>query len=67
VKRTADDFDMSAVDAIMNKAPITEAVIRHWKEKAHDRSTVVFCSTIHHAKNVAEAFSSSGVVPTSTT
>jgi hypothetical protein len=33
VKRTADDFDMSAVDAIMNKAPITEAVIRHWKEK----------------------------------
>lgn len=61
VKRTADDFDMSAVDAIMNKAPITEAVIRHWKEKAHDRSTVVFCSTIHHAKNVAEAFSSSGV------
>jgi DNA repair protein RadD len=61
VKRTADDFDMSAVDAIMNKAPITEAVIRHWKEKAHDRSTVVFCSTIRHAKNVAEAFSSSGV------
>jgi len=61
VKRTADDFDMAAVDAITNKAPITEAVIRHWKEKAHDRSTMVFYPTIHHAKNVAEAFSSSGV------
>ena len=58
VKRTADDFDMAAVDAIMNKAPITEAVIRHWKEKAHDRPTVVFCSTVNHAKNVAEAFTS---------
>lgn len=61
VKRTADDFDMAAVDAIMNKAPITEAVIRHWKDKAHDRPTVVFCSTVQHAKNVAEAFSVSGI------
>ena len=61
VKRTADDFDMAAVDAIMNKAPITEAVIRHWKDKAHDRPTVVFCSTVQHAKNVAEAFSASGI------
>ncbi len=42
VKRSADDFDMSAVDAIMNKAPITEAVIRHWKDKAKERPTVVF-------------------------
>ena len=61
VKRTADDFDMAAVDAIMNKAPITEAVIRYWKDKAHDRPTVVFCSTVQHAKNVAEAFSVSGI------
>ena len=61
VKRTADDFDMAAVDAIMNKAPITEAVIRHWKDKAHDRPTVVFCSTVQHAKNVAEVFSASGI------
>jgi hypothetical protein len=56
VKRAAEDFDMAEVDAIMNKAPITEAVIRHWKEKAGDRKTVVFCSTVGHARNVAEAF-----------
>lgn len=61
VKRTADDFDMAEVDAIMNKAPITEAVIRHWKEKAGDRKTVVFCSTISHARNVAEAFKAADV------
>ncbi|ONF43300.1 helicase [Marinobacter lutaoensis] len=61
VKRTADDFDMTAVEAIMNKAPITEAVIRHWREKASGRPTVVFCSTVSHARSVAEAFTAAGI------
>lgn len=61
VKRSADDFDMAAVDEIMNKAPITEAVIRHWQEKAGDRPTVVFCSTVNHAANVAEAWIRAGI------
>jgi superfamily II DNA or RNA helicase len=61
VRRTVDDFDMGEVDAIMNRAPVTEAVIRHWKEKAGDRQTVVFCSTVDHARNVTEAFEAAGV------
>ena len=61
VKRTADDFDMAEVDRIMNKAPVTEAVIRHWQEKAGNRKNVVFCSTVDHARNVTEAFSAAGV------
>src|SRR5690606_19388957 len=42
VRRAAEDFDMSEVDAIMNQAPVTEAVVRHWREKAGERQTVVF-------------------------
>ena len=61
VRRTADDFDMAEVDAIMNRSPVTEAVIRHWREKAGDRQTVVFCSTISHARNVTDAFNAAGV------
>ena len=61
VKRTVDDFDMAEVDRIMNKAPVTEAVIRHWKEKAGDRKTVVCCSTVDHATNVTDAFNAAGV------
>lgn len=61
VRKTVDDFDMKAVDAIMNTSPITEAVIRHWKEKAGERQTVVFCSTVDHARNVAQAFSEAGI------
>lgn len=60
VKRTVDDFDMAEVDAIMNRAPVTEAVVRHWKEKAGDRQTVVFCSTVDHARNVTAAFNEAG-------
>jgi DNA repair protein RadD len=61
VRKTASDYDMGAVAAIMNRAPITEEVIRHWREKAGDRQTVVFCSTVAHAENVAEAFNGHGI------
>lgn len=75
VCRTVDDFDMAEVDAIMNRAPVTEAVIRHWREKAQEagsggaapgkgknyRQTVAFCSTFDHARNVTAAFNEAGV------
>jgi DNA repair protein RadD len=61
VRKSVDDFDMKAVDAIMNKAPITDAVIRHWREKAGDRQTVVFCSTVDHARNVRDFFAADGI------
>ena len=52
---------MSEVDAIMNKSPVTDAVIGHWQEKASDRQTVVFCSTLDHAANVTAAFRHAGI------
>ena len=61
VRRVADDFDMAEVASIMNTSPINNTVIRHWREKADDRKTVVFCSTIDHAKSVHQAFLSAGV------
>lgn len=61
VRRVASDFDMGEVDAIMNKSPVTDSVITHWKEKAGNRQTVIFCSTVDHARNVADAFNASGI------
>ena len=61
VRKTAADFDMAEVAAIMNTAPITEAVIKHWREKASDRQTVIFCSTVEHARNVCDAFVAAGI------
>jgi len=61
VRRIAADFDMGQVAEIMDKEPVTTAVIAHWKEKASDRQSVVFCSTVEHARNVTEAFCAAGV------
>ncbi|MFA5161533.1 MAG: DEAD/DEAH box helicase [Elusimicrobiales bacterium] len=61
VRRLADDYDMAEVEAIMDHTPLTEAVVRHWREKAGDRRTVVFCSTVAHATHVAGAFVAAGV------
>lgn len=61
VRKTAADFDMGQVDAIMNKAPVTDQVIAHWREKAGDRQTVAFCSTVSHAENVTDAFNANGI------
>lgn len=61
VRRTVDDFDMAEVAEIMDKSPVTDAVIDHWQDKAGDRQTIVFCSTVAHAEHVAEAFRARGV------
>jgi len=61
VRKTMSDFDMAEVAGIMDRAPITDEVIRHWKEKAGDRQTVIFCSTVAHAEHVTDAFRAAGV------
>jgi superfamily II DNA or RNA helicase len=61
VRKKASDFDMAQVDAIMNKSPVTGSVIANWKAKAATRQTVVFCSTVDHARNVCDAFNAAGV------
>ena len=61
VRRTAIDFDMDEVASILNKSLITEAVIAHWKQKASQRKTIIFCSTVAHASDVCDAFVASGV------
>ncbi len=61
VRKTVSDFDMGEVAEIMDRAPITEEVIRHWQDKAAGRPTVVFCSTVAHATHVAEAFNAASI------
>jgi len=61
VRKTSADFDMTEVADIMDRAPVTDEMIRHWREKAGDRQTVVFCSTVAHADHVTEAFRAAGI------
>lgn len=61
VRRTATDFDMEQVATILNKSLINDAVISHWKQKAAERKTIVFCSTVEHAQSVCDAFNAADV------
>lgn len=60
VRKLASDFDMGAVAAIMDRNVITDRVVEHWKAKAADRPTIVFCSTVAHAEHVCETFVKAG-------
>lgn len=61
IEATAGDFDMRQADTVLNRSVLNEAVVAHWKERAHDRRTIFFCSTIAHAEAVAAAFIAAGV------
>jgi superfamily II DNA or RNA helicase len=61
VRRTVSDFDMGAVERIMDKQPLNERVVQEWKKLAGDRRTIVFTSTVTHAKDVAAEFQRQGV------
>lgn len=53
--------DQSDVAAVLNTVPINEQVVSHWKERAGDRQTIVFCSTVSHAEDVVAAYRNAGV------
>ena len=60
-KKSTGDYSESEMADIFDQPVIIDEVIHHWKQKAADRKTVIFCSTIAHAKHVAIAFRSEGI------
>jgi DNA repair protein RadD len=56
VRKTISDFDMGEVERIMNKRAINERIVEEWKEKAGNRKTVIFCSTVVHAQDVCDEY-----------
>jgi superfamily II DNA or RNA helicase len=61
IDETAGDFDMSEAAAVLNHEVLNEAVVEHWRQRAADRRTIAFCSTIEHAEAVTAAFRAAGV------
>ena len=61
VQKVAGDFDMAQVQEILDKRPINRTVGKKWKELGECRKTVIFCSTVDHAKNVQRTFIDEGV------
>ena len=61
VRKLASDYDMEQVAEVMNRKVVNDCVVEQWREKAGDRRTIIFCSTIAHAQDVLNAFRDAGI------
>ena len=59
--RGKGDYNESEVASILDSEPLNSEVVRHWREKAGERKTVIFCSSVSHARNVTNSFNTSGI------
>jgi len=59
--RSTGDYNESEVASILDIEPLNSEVVRHWREKAGERKTVIFCSSVSHARNVMNSFNTSGI------
>ncbi|WPY01761.1 DEAD/DEAH box helicase (plasmid) [Candidatus Trichorickettsia mobilis] len=61
VRASSGDYSEQEVAGILDTIPLNSEVVKHWQEKASNRKTVVFCSSIEHAKNITNAFNEAGI------
>lgn len=61
VRKIAGEYDQDRVAEIFNRPVVNDAVVEHWRERAGDRPTVVFCSSVDHATEMARVFNEAGV------
>lgn len=59
--RGKGDYNDAEVASILDSEPLNSEVIRHWREKAGKRQTVIFCSSVAHARNVMNSFNAAGI------
>jgi superfamily II DNA or RNA helicase len=60
VKRSAGDFQVGALSAVMDTPPVRALTLRAWEDKAKGRKTLVFCASVRHAHRLAADFASRG-------
>jgi DNA repair protein RadD len=61
VRKIAGEYDQDRVAEIFNQPVVNEAVIKHWLEKASERPTIAFCSSVQHASDMAREFRDAGI------
>jgi hypothetical protein len=59
--RGKGDYNDAEVASILDSEPLNSEVVRHWREKAGERKTVIFCSSVAHATNVTNSFNAAGI------
>lgn len=61
LKTKAGDYDKKISADVLDKNIIYGDVIKHWREKAFNTKTIIYCSTVKHAENTADKFKENGI------
>lgn len=56
------DYDMGQCEELLDNSTIYGDVIKHWREKAEGKRTIVYCVSVKHSKTTAEMFKNDGIV-----
>jgi len=54
------DFQVKALSKVMNSPPVRSLTIKAWKAKGSGKKTIIFCSGVTHAHQIAADFQSLG-------
>lgn len=61
VSNVTKDFVNDELETAMSKGSLTGDIIKHWKELALNRPTIVFAVNIHHSQMLTEKFKQAGI------
>jgi len=60
VKTVKGDYDISELEERMSKPKIYGDVIKYYTKLAHDKKTIVYCTSINHSRTTTEMFREAG-------
>ena len=60
-KMRGGEYDLNQAADVLDVDVHNAAVVREWRKLASERKTIVFCSTVEHARHVCAAFTAEGV------
>lgn len=61
VRTVAGDYSKPAIEAIVDRNAVIGDAIQYYKKYMENRRCLVFCSSVRHAENVANAYNKSGI------
>lgn len=61
LKRKGSDFDKDQAAEMLMTNAIYGDVLHHWHQYANDLQTIIYCASVKHSQEVAEAFRADGI------
>lgn len=57
----AGDYSLDELERAVDRPEVTCEIVRAWRERASDRTTVVFATGVEHSRSITRAFNDAGI------